>query len=360
VVVGTAGGAHVDAKPIVADDDGEPIFRAVQRGWQNIETEWNRANLHPGLRVAVIVGLILLLVANAGWWVPMLFLTLICYGVYWVVRALVVRPGKRGSRRVADSAARGRQQQVAARSEQVAYAAARPSARKLRRRQERWHRREPDAFVVKAPKQKLAELTGSMLLAAAIVLTMTLVMMILHDSILDGAPWRPEQFAWMALIGMFGAWAVMVPSKVWEDMRGDQTPRRFVMLVVGLATGAVAFGLAGALMVELPHNGDIGGTGPLSLGFYDPRGSPKAMAYLAYFGFLLLILRWWRQADPARSARLSLWTTGSCVFWAWLLSQFWQFPQPWGLMLAAVISVSVQLSSPWAPPRRPSVRLEEG
>ena len=67
---------------------------------------------------------------------------------------------------------------------------------------------------------------------------------------------------------------------------------------------------------------------------------------MAYFGALYAVIRWWRQADPLRSTRLSIWTTGWCVLAAWLVDMMWQFPQPWGVMVIAIISTSVQLASP--------------
>jgi hypothetical protein len=36
-----------------------------------------------------------------------------------------------------------------------------------------------------------------------------------------------------------------------------------------------------------------------------------------------------------------------CVTIAMLLQLFWWFPQPAGAMVAAVMAVSIQLSSPW-------------
>jgi hypothetical protein len=335
---------------VAADTEVEPVYAAVRRGWHNLETEWQHAKLPPALRVAIIIGAILLLIAYAGVWGPLLFLALIGYGVYWVVRTIVVKPPRRRHGRAADVPP------VAVRAAAVpaATAAHRTAAKEPKRRKRRWHQVERATLVVKPPKQKLMELTGSMLFAAAIVVIMSVVMMILR-----GAAMRPEQFAWLALVGTFGAWAVMVPAKVWEGQQGDHARRRFVMLVVGLLIGIFAYTLATALMVELPINQGIAGAGLLSHSFFGPEGAPTAMAYLAYFGFLLLILRWWCQVDPTRSARLSLWATGTCVFWAWLLSQFWQFPQPWGLMLAAVISIAVQLASPWLPPSERKIAAEE-
>jgi hypothetical protein len=77
------------------------------------------------------------------------------------------------------------------------------------------------------------------------------------------------------------------------------------------------------------------------------------MRYLAYFGFLFLLVQWWKQADPMRSSRLSLWSLAVCLFWAWALCIVpnFSFPQPWGMMMAGTISLAVQLSSPWVDPQ---------
>lgn len=71
------------------------------------------------------------------------------------------------------------------------------------------------------------------------------------------------------------------------------------------------------------------------------------LAYLACFGTLFFLIRWWRQADPLRSARLSVWSVLVSTFLAWLVAGLFQFPQPWLPMVACMISVSVQLASPW-------------
>jgi hypothetical protein len=85
-----------------------------------------------------------------------------------------------------------------------------------------------------------------------------------------------------------------------------------------------------------------------------PRGgsgaNPPVAVYVAYFAFLFLVPRWWRQAEFTRGARMSLWSAISCVGWAWLLHIFWWFPQPLGMMAAGVIALATQLASPWMPP----------
>jgi hypothetical protein len=80
--------------------------------------------------------------------------------------------------------------------------------------------------------------------------------------------------------------------------------------------------------------------------------NPSLAVYVAYFGFLFLLPRWWRQAEYTRTSRISVWWIIVSVFWAWVLHLFWWFPQPTGMMAAAVIATATQLSSPWMPPSR--------
>ena len=72
------------------------------------------------------------------------------------------------------------------------------------------------------------------------------------------------------------------------------------------------------------------------------------MAYMACFGTLFVLLRWWRQVDPWRRQRLSLWTVIVSAATGWIVAAVWHFPQPWLPMVAASMSVAVQLASPWA------------
>jgi hypothetical protein len=128
--------------------------------------------------------------------------------------------------------------------------------------------------------------------------------------------------------------------------------RRFVMLVMGLGLGLCAYGVADWLLVQLPYNPRMmtGVGNRMGHSFYAPDGNPMPIAFLAYFGFLFVLLRWWRLADPLRATRISIWHTAVAVFWGAVLSMAWPFPQPWGLMVAATIAVSVQLAAPWLSP----------
>jgi hypothetical protein len=168
-----------------------------------------------------------------------------------------------------------------------------------------------------------------------------------------------SEYAWLGLCGSLGAWGVLIPAKFWEGRHGDAVLRRFVLLGIGLIFGLVAFETGPKLLkivleneVEVPHVQFDGH------GAYSVEGQPEVMRYLAYFGFLFLLVRWWKQADPLRSSRLSLWSIMVCVFWAAVLCVIpnFSFPQPWGMMIAGTISLAVQLSSPWVDPQDRLVR----
>ncbi len=205
--------------------------------------------------------------------------------------------------------------------------------------------------MVKPARERLAELAGSLVLAAAIGALMSLVVMLLQ-----GGGIAKEQYAWLTITSVIGSWAVLVPSKLWEGRPGDAVLRRLVMLVAGLAVGGAAYLAATALIATpdspaaaLPNSPrfHISHASHFSTPFYDVNGTPLASAYLVYFGALFAAFRWWRQADPLRRTRLSVWGTVVCVVVAWLVDALWAFPQPWGLLVAAITSISVQLASPF-------------
>jgi hypothetical protein len=164
-------------------------------------------------------------------------------------------------------------------------------------------------------------------------------------------------YFWFAIVGTLGSWAILVPSKVVEGKLEDQVPMRITLMLLGALLGLVAWGIGDGILLKLPswrEPVDVG-RGLLShemLGWArTERGmNPAAAVYVAYFAFLLVIPRWWRQTEYTRTTRMSLWNVFSCVFMAWLLHIFWWFPQPFGMLVAGIISVSTQLASPWMPP----------
>jgi hypothetical protein len=146
-------------------------------------------------------------------------------------------------------------------------------------------------------------------------------------------------------------------------------------MIVGLGLGMAASCAAEALLVTLlpgtqvalrwpPLGQALGASMPapphlaqvalhagdrLPRAFYATGGEPLTLAYVAALGTLFLLVRWWLQADPLRPVRLSLRSVLLSCIAAAIVAAGWRFPQPWLVMVAGIMSVSVQLSSPWVP-----------
>jgi hypothetical protein len=198
--------------------------------------------------------------------------------------------------------------------------------------------------VVKPPRMRLMELTGAMLLSAAVTSAVVVIGVAVR-----GVHPQPELVAWQFVVSTLGSWFVLIPAKLWEGTPGDAGLRRFTMVVMGLLLGVCGWAMDDWLWVNLSYGQPLvsGVILPVGDAAYGPDGQPGLLAYLAYFGLLMLVPRWWKQADPLRPKRVSLWTTAVCVMYAVLLNKLCSFPQPWAMVAAASMSLAVQLSSPW-------------
>jgi hypothetical protein len=368
---------HPTAAEIICDasSDQEPIAQFVTQQWRRLRHRWQRSTLHPGAKRLIVAGCILFLVLTPGIWLPGGAFLLILYGGYRLVRFFY---------------------RLCFRAAPVALPVARrfrpPAASEIVR----------PALVIKPLALRASELIGSLLVAAAVTAAMCVVMLLVEAH--RGMTLQIEQCAWLYLVSLAGAWLVLAAAKVWEGSRGERMLRHFMLMIAGLGLGLTAFGVAEALLVRLPGDDDPRPNpsagqkvrafdGGNELLVFEPPGYLKqrvraseggnegadavnavtprfpnpftthwvpaafyqdarlpAMAYMAAFATLMAVLRWWLDADPMRSTRLSLWSVLVTVFFAHIIATAWQFPQPWLVMVAASMSVAVQLSSPWVPP----------
>jgi hypothetical protein len=328
--------------------DEEPIARAVREHWRKFRDAWNSGRISAPGRVAILGVTIYSVISLNVLLVPIALWCLFAYGAYYAVRSIVLA--------LRHPTAMHSPRQVVARP-----AVAAPPARPAAAAPPPMPPPRAAAVIELPPKslrEKLQELTGSMLASAAVAAVMGVLL-----GVLRGKAAAPEQFVWLVLVGTVGAWAVMLPSKFWERGDGEAMLRRCLLLLLGLSVGAFAYASKSWLLVDLPYDWRavqiderLYPQSLINFEFTDASGAPTLMGHMAFFGFLLVALRWWRQADPSRPHRLSLWSTTVSVFAAWLLCYFWPFPQPWSLMVAATISVAVQLASPWQSHRRRRAR----
>ena len=356
--------------------DEEPIWRAIRDGWRTTRNSWDGFNT-PTKITMVVLGIVVMF-NPATWSFALRYLPplVLLYVIYRVVRSVVIsqdarnRPG--GAAGTSGSmpyqppyrAAGAAPRQVARpQPAETQYhpqtsdvpmgdwrsASRRHWKKKHRRARHQWSEEDSTTLVLKPPRERITDLLGSMIMAAIVGMTMSIVVILLRGEMVDNS-----QFAWLSLTSVLGSWAVLLPSKIWEGRDGEAILRRVVLLMIGLAVGGAAWASSDALMVKfpdspMPHIVDARNVGA---GFYDATdGSPQLPAFLAYFGALFFVVGWWKQANPLRRTRLSIWSTAVAVLVAWLITCVWPFPQPWGLMVAAIMAVSVQLVSPYVPPQ---------
>jgi hypothetical protein len=313
---------------VLAVDEGvnpEPIAQFVAQQAQRLKRHW-RSDLNPGTKGLIVAGVIVIGLLSVGLWLPMGMFLLLAYGGYRLVRFawLVLFPPASVGRVIPAAAARN------------------PSSRTVRED-------AIPALLVKPRAVRAAELIGSLLVAAAVTAVTCLVM--LPVAAYCGMPLQVEQSAWLYLVSLAGAWLVLIPAKFWEGSPGERVLRHFTLMIIGFGLGLVAYSAGEFFLVRLPADADFSywiAHKAISPAFFQD-GRPTAIACVAAFAAVLAVLRWWVDADPMRAARLSVWSVLVTVAVAFVVARACQFPAPGLMMVAASMSITVQLASPWVP-----------
>jgi hypothetical protein len=201
---------------------------------------------------------------------------------------------------------------------------------------------------------QVAELSGSMVLAALLAV----IMAMLYAAVKRDVNWYEFGSLFFLTVGV--SWAVLVPTKFWDNRPGDTAMRRMVMMVLGIVVGLIALWLHGlfpgtasakwAAMTE-PHRSVIFNNSNLS----GPGSElPVAAGYLSYFGLALCAVRWWRMTDRRRTHRFSCFPVVVAGFWSLVLLVVWPSQEPtYGAIALVTASVIVQWVSPWEAPPPP-------
>jgi hypothetical protein len=323
-------------RPVSQPD--EPIAKAFVRGWRGFVQWWNHGRMATPLKVGLLLLVAILAIFNHVWLIPaavgLACVYLVYLGIRMITRALGAAPA------------------AALPAADLRHVAWSPAAREQQGRQ---------VLGMKTAGDRIGELTGSMLAAAAIALVLTIVITAIGGESLDDSRQAIAGPAWLWLMTTVGSWLILASGKFFERNSGDEARRRFAMLVLGLVFGAIAFGTSRFLMVEMHDGVANSGLGIDFVGsMYGPDGAPRIAAFLAYFGSIFLTVGWWKQTDPLRSSRLKLGPILVVIFAAWAWWMLWAFPQPWGFMLVAAISITTQLSAPWLRPSDQAALARQG
>jgi serine/threonine protein kinase len=343
----------------------EPIAAAFHQGWQTLKQAYHENPLPSFLKAVILIAICFTALRTIQIWFPIATTCLIAYFVYRAVWTVIVKPATprqskfhRGATYPPGSnpAASGQPSMVP-----FALADATPVSKKeAQRRRKRSTQRQLQAYLSAKPMHdRLVELVGSMFIAAVVSIVAALVVCLIAD------PFSKELFAWLSTVGSLSCWAIMIPAKLAEGKVEDQAPLRFIQLLSGAVVGVLAWAIADWLMLPLLQWNSMGiwandglmsntvGLAAFGRNQYSTESIhlPLPM-FAAYFAFLFVLIAWWEQTESTRSTRVNIWSIAWCGLVAWLLHFIWWFPQPLGMLLAAVMAFTLQFASPWLSPSK--------
>jgi hypothetical protein len=227
--------------------------------------------------------------------------------------------------------------------------------------------------VTLSPRIWLAELSGSMAMAAVVAVLLCIIWAaVTRNNLVKIGPYF--------FLTLACTWAVLVPAKIWGKRVDDSWWRRVTLMCLGVLIGAAALWLEGYDMPAVP--GEVRAVAaPGQVAAADSgrqwyqggllvRGQdvPVAACYLAYFGLIFFLLRWWKMADRRRPHRFSFVSVVMAAVLCGVVMLFvWPSDEPSKLALIdpttvivvpVMTAVVIQLVSPWeAPPPRRSRKL---
>ncbi|MBA4106606.1 MAG: hypothetical protein C0485_12685 [Pirellula sp.] len=358
--------------------DPEPVWHGVESVWKSTRRDLNYDQWPVVGRLAFLVGLFV--AVTQVWPVVMALLTsfVVPYCLYRIIRVVVqatttdpnvhleVVGGNHSSAAVGDAPIVNGLADASAMEQAPNQAppasAPHPVSTKhpwRRRGQASWRHAAYQELQTQPARQRASSVLGSMLTAGIVGPVAALLACLVMAPALQS-----ELYLWMAVVISLASWAMIVPSQLIEGRLEDHAPLRFFNLLAGALVGVAAWMIADSVYVSLPASNDFSPS-PNDTLFHEMFGwnvdgihaaynagsviVPLTM-YVAYFAFLFVAMRWWRLAEWTRPSRVSLWSIAFAGFIGWALTFLWWFPQPTGMLLAAAIAFTVQLSSPWLSP----------
>ena len=209
---------------------------------------------------------------------------------------------------------------------------------------ERWQTVAKRALVKREQTEIVAEIFSNCITAFVISSILCLLVMGLHWSSLEQAGGPLAVYSWLMLVNITGSWSLITLSKYLERMEVDLPVQRLISVAVGIGVGAVTYGAASHLNVDLVHL-----HGEFLIAWLPDSWNPSVSKELPIAPFLVLtgglfgILNWLEFASPFREERLEFSVVVMCAVIAWLLPIT---PQPWGAYLAGTMALTVQLCTP--------------
>lgn len=296
----------------------EPIAVAVKSGFADVNRWWNNANVSAPVRLGLLFVLGVVVIQNSLWLLPVVVGLATVYLIYYAARKYLLKPS------LADG---------------------QTSEADLRRQHDsvvrQWLASRPTT-------DRMTELVGSMLIGAVAAVALSLLGLAL-SGFQDSSMEMWSVFTWQTLVSVAAVWTVLAVTKNWSLRRGDFWLRTSIIVFAGALIGTVAFFSASSFEIDLARvtTEDFAARQTSSWAL---NLMPKFPAMVVVFAALFGLARFGGHTDRLRRTRLSVMNVVACLVVAAVLSHLLNVPLTVMCILATVISVTVQLASPWMHP----------
>ena len=347
----------------------EPLYDWVSTSWSGIVDRWHNWPLNPVAKSLLLFAIVAVVVFNVPEWGPVAAGAAFVYVFYYIFWALFVKrvepaPVRGKARRTnpdARTAAHANDLEV---SENPPQTAPRQRGRAAHRRRRRvdWRAKVNKELAGKSIRTKSTELLTAMVFAGVLCTFLSLMAALAVGGHLGTE--RVPLHLWISIVSTASCWVILATNKFCEGRFEDQIPLRMAQMVGGAVVGLLAWGVSNALLIGVPSAHDVGlsphdslyqelfqmDTSEIVARESSNAVVPNVLVSMAYFSFMLLLMRWWRLAEYTRRVRLSLVGVGLCICGAWIAHLVCWYPQPTGMAVAGVVAIATQLVSPWLPP----------
>ncbi len=337
----------------VVDIDTESV-QAAPAGVAALVALWSSI---PAPLQWVVGGIVALLILESGTWLPVAVGGMIGGVAYLGYQLLSIFVGEPFSARSTPHQTAAPSPPVPARQQKTASPAATAAVRGNAVPARSVARNTRDRVYTPATLRKIAkthratDITTSISVSLAASALVTAAVFLATNLLKDSA-----QAVYFAAVTMLAAWALIIPSKIWEGRTGDSFTRRLCLGSLGLGVGFLAAVLPEYLLIS--HDSLFEGSykgAPVLIGrvaVADGTGSPTVACFMMFFAALFSTRRWWWQVDSFRKARFrvssALFTLVIGIVITGMLQNF-SFPDALGATWALAISAVVQLSAGWTP-----------
>ena len=318
--------AEGELASVEGNDAHEPMAFAVKSGLTDLNRWWNQANVSTPVRLGAIIVAGIVVIQNSTWLLAVLLALTTVYLLYYAARRYVLSPASYNASAASKAEKRSRFQAIRSK------------------------------LLSRPAMDQLAELTGSLLIGAfsAIVMNFFLLAVELKTVHGQGAGsvgsllgW--SIFTWQTVLSVLAVWLVLGVTKQWTWKRRELWKRVLTLGFAGAAVGALAFYTASTFEIDLSRiaAADFAAKQTESLVY---SGIAKLPGFVLCFAALFLLTQLGRYTDPLRRTRMSVMNVILSCIVGIVGSQLMNLPLTAVVSFAIVISISIQLASPWLHP----------